>query len=1145
MSASVDFVHLHVHSEYSLLDGASKLKEIIDKVKRLNMNAVALTDHGNMYGAVKFYLSSKEIGIKPIIGCEMYLAPRTRFDKETKEDRSPYHLTVLAKDDIGYKNLISLVTLSHLEGFYQKPRIDRELLEKHKDGLIVLSGCLAGQIPSLILENKYSEAKNVAKWFKEIFNDDFYLELMDNGIPEQIAVTKKLLQLSKELDIPIVATNDTHYTNKEDAQAQDILMCIGMNKTIDDETRMKFYGEEFYLKSAEEMQKIFGEIPDAIENTVKISEKCNFQLQTNSLHFPDFPVPERHTHMSYLRELVENGLIKKYGQNCSKEVRERVDYELSIIEKMGYAPFFLVVQDFINYAKSKGIEVGPGRGSAAGSIVAYLIGITEIDPLKFSLLFERFLNIERVTMPDIDTDFCYERRQEVIDYVSNKYGPDHVAQIITFGTMAARGVIRDVGRVLNLPLQEVDKIAKLVPSTPDAKLDEAVENVKELKTLYTQDPKVKKLIDTAKKLEGLSRHASVHAAGVVISQKPLFNYVPLQKSGDDQIVTQYAMKEIEKIGLLKMDFLGLKNLTMIAKALKLIKELNGVEIDIKKIPLDDIKTYDLLSKGDTLGLFQLEGQGMRNLIKEVQPRKFEEIIDLLALFRPGPLDSGMVDDYIERKKGIKKIVYEIDELKEILGETYGVILYQEQVMQIANKIAGFTMGEADILRYAMGKKNPVEMAKQKDKFISGAVKLGHSKEKAKDLFELCEKFARYGFNKSHSTAYAMISYQTAFLKANYPKEFMAALLSSSVGDTDKINVYISESIRMGIKILPPDINESEKDFMPVKDGIRFALSAIKNVGFGAIDSIIASRKKDGPYKSLRDFANRIDSRLVNKRVLESLIKSGAFDSFGYTRAGLLANYEEVITKNRNSKSKQAVLFSDFEKYSDEIDLGKIKEVEEFPKDQLLRMEKEILGIYISGHPLHSISDFISARASCKASEVSEKMPQEKVVLGGILKNLKKMMTRKNDVMMLAEFEDLSGTVQLVLFPKTYEKYSYLITEDSPVIITGKVDFRRDTPQIIVDSVELVDSSNGKRSLHIKIPPNITHDELNSIKTILTMNRGTESTYLHFGDKIVSASDAYNVTISEELIKNLEQISGPDTVWIEFEEKDQKKEEQND
>jgi len=1130
-----DFVHLHVHSEFSLLDGASRISDIVKRVKELGMDAVAVTDHGNMCSAIKFYLEAKKQGIQPIIGCEAYLAPRTRFDKETKQDRSPYHITLIAKNNSGYKNLLSLVSLSNTEGFYQKPRIDKETLSKYREGLIVLSGCLAGEIPSLLLAGEEKKAIETAAWFKDVFGQDFYLEIMNNGIPEQIPVLKKIAEISKKLGIGLIATNDSHYTKKEDHRAQDVLMCIGTGRFVDEEGRMKFSGEEFYIKSAEEMSAVFSEYPEAIENSIEIKDKCRLEIETGILHFPDFPVPDGSSHSEYLRKLAKEGIQKRYGENPSKKVEERLEYELSVIEKMGYAPFFLIVQDFINFAKNKGIEVGPGRGSAAGSIVSYATGITDIDPLKYDLIFERFLNIERVTMPDIDTDFCYERRQEVIDYVSRRYGSDHVAQIVTFGTMAARGAIRDVGRVLRIPLTEVDRIAKMIPVGPDSTIDGALASVKEFREAYNSDPVIKNLIDTAKTLEGLSRHASVHAAGVVISEKPLSEYVPLQNSGDDQIVTQYSMKELEKIGLLKMDFLGLRNLTMIAHAVALIEKDENKKIDIKNLPLDDKKTYELLAKGETVGVFQLEGQGMRALIKNLEPGKFEEVIALLALYRPGPLESGMVEDFVNRKKGTNKVTYELDELEPILKETYGVILYQEQVMQIASAIAGFTMGEADVLRYAMGKKNPLEMARQRDKFITGAVKKGFPEKKAKDLFDLCEKFAGYGFNKSHSTAYAMISYQTAYLKANYPVEFMAALLTSVMGDTDKVSFYITESNKMGVKVLPPDVNESFKDFSSGKDSIRFGLAAIKNVGYGAIDSILDSRKKDGPFKSFKDFCARIDTRLVNKKVVESLIKSGAFGSLGISRAALLSKYESIMSKavKNGTNKKQVSLFGDLEVIEGSSDDTDTDNIEEFSKDQILRMEKEYLGIYVTDHPLHHIRDQLEMRVSCKMSDLSAKSPGSPVTIGGLLKNARKITTRKNDLMMIGQMEDLTGSVTTVFFPKTYEKFSFLLAEDTPLIVKGKVESRNDEPQVIAENVEPLESVNAKRSIHIKLDPQVKQDDLSRLKTILAMFKGEEETYIHIGDKIVSASESYGTSINPALISNIEQVTGPGSTWIDF------------
>ncbi|MFA5875928.1 MAG: DNA polymerase III subunit alpha, partial [Candidatus Margulisiibacteriota bacterium] len=877
------FVHLHTHTEYSLLDGACKIGNLLDRAVELKMPALAITDHGNLCGAVQFYTEAKDRGIKPIIGCELYVAPESRFTKGNSAGVNYYHLTVLAKDGAGYKNLLKLVSLASLEGFYFKPRVDHELLAAYCRGLVVLSGCLKGEIPNLILQGDAARARECAEFYKSIFGDDFYIEIMDLALPDQHKVNPLLIKLANDLNIKLVASNDIHYIRKEDAYSQEVMLCIQTGKFLDDPDRMYLGSDEFYMKSPEEMRTLFSDVPQALASSLEIAEKCNVDLGIGQNHLPRFTVPPGETPESYLEKKTWDGIQAKFAVEIEEEgerkrlippeVAERVRYELSIIEKMGFAPYFLIVQDFVAFAKKSGISVGPGRGSAAGSIVSYALDITTVDPLKFGLLFERFLNPERITMPDIDIDFCIDRRQEVIDYVTQKYGSDHVAQIITFGTMAARAAIRDVGRVQRMPLPEVDKIAKMIPFGPGVTIDFALESQKDLKALYQKGAAVKKLIDTAKHLEGKIRHASVHAAGVVISRDPLTEYCPLQRVSGNQIVTQYSMTDLEKIGLLKMDFLGLRNLTMIAYATEIIKRTQGINLDIEKIPLQDQKTYNLLCDGETMGIFQLESRGMRGLIKDLKPRVFEEVIALLALYRPGPLESGMVEDFVKRKHKQVPVVYDLPELKPILDETYGVILYQEQVMQIASRVGGFTLGEADVLRRAMGKKKAKEMAALKEKFIDGAVKRGVSKNKAAHLFNLCEKFAGYGFNKSHSTTYAIISYQTAYLKANYPKEFMAALLTSVSGNTDKLVTYISECAHMHIPILPPSVNESMRNFTVTPEGIRFGLSAVKNVGEGAHEIIISERKQNGPYQSVEDFVSRMDLRVCNKRVLESLIKS--------------------------------------------------------------------------------------------------------------------------------------------------------------------------------------------------------------------------------------------------------------------------------
>lgn len=1142
------FVHLHNHSEYSLLDGASRIPDLVKRAKELGMPAIALTDHGNMYASVNFYNEAMQQGIKPIVGCELYLAPKSRLSKEVKEDRTSNHLTILAKNLIGYVNLIKLVTIANTEGFYYKPRIDKEVLQKHAEGLIVLSGCSLGEIPMLLLSGEDEKARQAAKGYKEIFGEDFYLEVQDLGYPEQKEINLKIQALSKELGVRLVATNDSHYVNKEDALAQDVMLCIQTGKTLEEKERMRLETQEFYIKSADEMQVLFAHMPEALESTLEIAQKIDLKMDIGKSHLPHFDVPGGETPNSYLERLAWEGIKTRYGvvdQETGKhlippEVKNRVEYELKMIEKMNYAAYFLIVQDFVNYAKSHGIEVGPGRGSAAGSIVSYALGITSVDPLKFKLLFERFLNPERVSMPDIDIDFCYERRGEVIDYVTKKYGADHVAQIITFGTMAARGSIRDVGRVLNIPLMEVDRIAKMIPFGPNVTIDFALETQKELKELYDKSATVKKLIDLAKSIEGMSRHASVHAAGVVISEKPLTEYVPLQAIAEGQLVTQYPMEDLEKIGLLKMDFLGLRNLTMIDHTVKIIKRVKDVDVDLSQLSFEgDGPTYKLLSEGETIGVFQLESAGMRALIKKLKPGTFEELIALLALYRPGPLESGMVDDFIKRKHKIIPVKYDLPQLEPILRETYGVILYQEQVMEIASKIAGFTLGEADILRRAMGKKKTKEMAEMREKFINGAVGKGVARNKAAHLFNLCEKFAGYGFNKSHSTAYGVIAYQTAYLKAHYPVEFMAALLSSIMGNTDKLTLYISECLRMGIKILPPDVNESFRRFTVVPGGIRFGLTAVKNVGGGAIENI-TQLKTERPFDSLKDFCERVDLRVCNKRVIESLIKAGAFDSLSQNRAHLLSALEGIMEKAGKrsvfSRDKnQGTLFNIHEhaKSADELDAK--QEIEDFSPDQKLRMEKDMLGLYISGHPLQQVKGVLEGQTSTKISSISELREGYAIKVGGLLSGCRKVMTKRKEAMLIATLEDLTGAIQLVVFPKTYEKFSAMLNNDAIVVVRAKInrDMKTDEFNLLVDTVEQLDEGKKERVLHIDIDGVEDKNILDRIKAVLLEFSGPESVYLHVHNETVEAGEALRVNICPELIEQLEQILGKYSIRVEL------------
>ncbi|MDD5593111.1 MAG: DNA polymerase III subunit alpha [Candidatus Margulisbacteria bacterium] len=1135
------FIHLHTHTEYSLLDGACRIPDLIARAKELGMHSLAVTDHGNMYAAIEFYLKAKEAGLKPIIGCEMYVAPRTRFDKETKEDRSPHHMTFLAKDRTGYKNLLKLASLASIEGFYSRPRIDRELMEKYREGLVVLSGCASGEIQRALLAGNPEAARESAEYFKGLWGEDFYLEIMDFNLPEFKELKAMMLKLSKETGIAMVASNDVHCVRQADAYTQDVLLCIQTNSFVNDEKRMRFSSKDFYLKSYEEMMERFADMPEALARTVEIAAKCNLEIETGVLHLPNFTVPAGETPESFLEKLTWDGIKKKYGTLLPPEIIDRVKYELMTIEKMEYASYFLIVSDFINWAKTNGIQVGPGRGSAAGSIVAYALGITNIEPLKYGLIFERFLNLERISMPDIDVDFCFERRGEVIEYVTKKYGKDHVAQIITFGTMAARGAIRDVGRVLQVPLPEVDKIAKLVPFGPDITLSKALESVKELKALYENDPKIKSLLDTALQIEGAVRHASVHAAGVVISQAPVVEYAPLQQLDENVLVTQYTMEDLEKIGLLKMDFLGLRNLTMIAQAVEILKKNRGVELDMNTIPMNDLNTYSLFSAGETIGVFQLESRGMRALIKDLRPSTFEEIIALLALYRPGPLESGMVEDYVKRKQRKVPIKYELPELQPILKETYGVILYQEQVMEIASKIAGFSMGQADVLRAAMGKKKVKEMEMQKEHFIEGAVKRGVSKHKATELFNLCAKFAGYGFNKSHSTSYAFISYQTAFLKANYPAEFMAALLTSVMGNTDKVRLYLSEAKKMGLKILPPDVNESDRNFTSTKDGIRFGLTAIKNVGIAAIDSIIQVKSTDGPYKSFDDFYRRVDQRTVNKKVVESLIKAGAFDSFERGRAFLLTNYEKMMSSiNADLKERangQEMLFevkSEARRPKPETEI-KTVDVAEFSPDQLLRMEKELLGLYISSHPLERLRDSLEAQTTVSVADIAEMSEGEQVKVGGLLSDCKRIVTKRGDTMLLANLEDLTGSIPLVVFPKAYEKCAPFLNDDEAVIVKGKLnrDFRTEELNVQAESVEPLEELEKVRSLHVEFVDIKDKQVLDMMKDVLALHRGTDPVFIRTDGKSVELNRSFWVEINPDLVEQLEKLLGDGAVNVEF------------
>ncbi|AEA34358.1 DNA polymerase III subunit alpha [Hippea maritima] len=1093
------FVHLHNHSEYSLLDGASRIKHMVEKAKNSGMPAVALTDHGNMFGALEFYKTAKSNGIKPILGFEGYISPTTLDDKQTKGN---YHITLLAKNKKGYENIMYLCSMAFLKGFYYKPRIDKNLLREHSEGIIAGSACLHGEVQLRLLDNDFEGAKKVVQEYKEIFGkENFFLEIMRHGLEDQQRIDKEIIRLGLETDTPIVATNDCHYLNKEDAIAQDALLCVQTNKHLDDQDRMKMGSQEFYFKTEEEMLEVFKDNPEFVHNSKVIADMCNVELELGKLAPPHYRTPDGSDEKEYLRRLAYKGLEEKTAgfDNGKKELyKKRLEHELAIIEQMGFSGYFLIVWDFVNYAKRNGIPVGPGRGSAAGSLVSYSIGITDIDPIKYNLLFERFLNPERVTMPDIDVDFCAERRDEVIHYVREKYGEYNVAQVITFGTMGAKAVVRDVARVMGFPYKEADRIAKMIPNGED--LDGAIKSNTQLKQEIEKDDNVKKLFEISKTLEGVKRHASIHAAGVVISTEPIYKSCPLYKApGEDTIAVQFSKDFLEDIGLIKFDFLGLKNLTVIDTTVKLI----GNGFDISKIPLDDKETYKLLQKGDTLGVFQLESSGMQRLIMDLKPTVFEDLIALVALYRPGPLGSGMVQDFIDRKHGKKPIEYPLPELEGILKDTYGIILYQEQVMQIASKLAGYSLGEADILRRAMGKKKKEVMDQQRGIFVKRAVERGVSKEKAEEIFDLMAKFAEYGFNKSHSAAYAYIAYQTAYLKAHYPAYFMSALLTSEKNNTDNIAKYIEECNRMKITVLPPDINDSFHDFaVAEKDGkkvIRFGFSAIKNVGDAAIENIIEIRK-ESKFESIFDFLKRTDTRKVNKKVLESLIKSGCFDSLHQNRATLLASVDVLLdwvsTNAKKANKKMVALFGSTkqeEAYPELID------VEELTQEKILEYERELLGFFVSSNPLSKYENMVNAVITAD-SETASTVFDKEVVMAGIPVAIRKMKTKRKESMAIVKFMDLKGTFEATVFPKLYEKYGKLFDESKLLIIIGNIDPTTEKVNLIVkDIIEYSKLSNYIDGVEVFLSEKDI-GSIEKIKTILQRNKGDKPLFIRFKDK---------------------------------------------
>lgn len=1133
-----DYVPLHLHSEYSLLDGAIRIKELAEQATAFKMPAVALTDHGNLFGVIDFYRQVTTAGIKPIIGCEVYVAPRTRFEKRppTEAHEATFHLILLAKDNSGYRNLVSLVTKAYTEGFYYKPRIDKDLLSEYGTGLIGLTSCLKGEVPYYLQRGMFDRAREKALEYKHILGpENFYIEVQNNDLSEQEEVNRRLIELARTLEIGVVATNDCHYLRKGDAKAHDILLCIQTGKTVGDKDRLHLNSDGFYFKSPDEMKNAFKEIPEAILNTRAIAERCNVEFTLGANLLPVYGIENGQTPDALLERLAFEGLNNKFKSDPTPPYRERLRKELDMIKKMRYASYFLVVWDFISYAKKQGIPVGPGRGSAAGSLVSYCLGITDIDPVGFNLLFERFLNPERIGMPDIDVDFCKDRRSEVISYVADKYGKDHVAQIITFGTMAAKAAIRDVGRALDIPYGEVDKIAKLVPNTLNITIEDTLKAEPQMKHLYDTSPRVKELIDTAIRLEGLCRHASTHAAGVVISPTPLTDYTPLYKNpSDGSIVTQFDMGSIEKIGLLKFDFLGLKTLTIIEKTLHYMKD-NGKDILLKDISFEDKKTYDLLSSGNTIGIFQFESAGMRELLVKISPSRFEDLIAIVALHRPGPMGSGMIEDFIKRKKGKIPVKYAVPQLKEILDNTYGVILYQEQVMRIANKLANFTMGQADILRKAMGKKRPEEMEKQKKVFVEGAQANSISEKKALKIFDLMAFFAEYGFNKSHSAAYAYLAYQTAYLKAHYPVEFMAATLSADMDNTDKLLKIIAGCREMGITILPPDINLSGNEFSVIGNSIRFGLEAVKGVGSSTIDSIIEIRETGGPFASLSNFLERVEHKKVNKKAAENLIKAGTFDSLGTTRAHAQALMSEFL--NGHSKSYFSRVFGQQSIFSAH-DEEPVEETE-YSQEELLKYEKEALGVYITGHPLTKYDIHLKKLGTKRSSELDEIPDGKEIRLGGILRNIKNVQTKsKAGIMAYGTLEDPEGNTDIIVFPELYRKHLPLLQKDSLLIVKGTLDKTEKGIKVIATDIAHLDELANKREhkaeicLRYPLTERINLHELKAV--VLSNGEGEYPLYLRIFQKDAETLIATGMKISPDktTINKIEKIAGKGSLIVQ-------------
>ena len=1156
------FVHLHCHTEYSLLDGANKVDKLFERIKSLKQPAVAMTDHGNMFGAVEFYREAMSHGIKPIIGCEIYVAPTSRFEKKGV-DKGPKeynnHLILLAMNREGYRNLCKLVSLGYMEGFYYKPRIDKELLRELNGGLIALSACLQGEVCQALSAGNVEKAKGAAETYASIFKDRYYIEIQDNKLAEQEKLNPLLVELAKDLSIPVVATNDCHYGERDDFHAHDVLLCVQTGKTVNEDNRLKMETDELYIKSAEEIRKGFDYCPEAVERTLEIADRCNVEIEFGKYHFPAFTPPKEISLDSYLDELAFNGLEERLegvdDPDIRKNYTDRLNYELDVIKRMQFPGYFLVVADFINYAKKNGIPVGPGRGSSAGSLVAYALKITDLDPIRHVLLFERFLNPERRSMPDIDVDFCIRGRAQVIQYVKDKYGADRVAQIATFGTLKAKAAIRDVGRALGFSFAETDAIAKLIPAPKqgfDYPLTESIKMEPRLQDLLKSDPRVKNLIDHALRLEGLTRHASTHAAGVVLSNLPLVDHLPLFVDKEGGIVTQFDMGSVEKIGLVKFDFLGLKTLTLIHDCLKLIETTRGERVDLEHLPLDDKKTYRLLCNGNTTGVFQLESTGIREMTVKIRPNCFEDLVAILALYRPGPLDSGMAEEYIKRKHGKEKIKYLHPLLEPVLKDTHGVIVYQEQVMQIAQVLGAYSMGDADILRRAMGKKDPEEMAAQRERFVEGAQRKKIDAQRAAEIFDQMETFARYGFNKSHSAAYALVSYQTAYLKTHYPVEFMAALMTSEMGDTDKVIKNLAECRQKEIEVLAPDINESRAHFTPVGDKIRFGLAAVKNVGEKAVEVILQSREKDQPFDSLFDFCRRVDLTAVNRRVVESLIKCGAFDSTQVSRARMFGTLDEAMRVGqafqRDSQSNQIDIFGLLgggnKGPKQPRDL--YPQVEDWSVQQSLAFEKEALGFYITGHPLDKYDRVIKKMTSGSIAELKEKAAPGDVKIGGVVSSLKLRNTKKGDRYGSFNLEDKSGFVEVVAWPDVYRKSLEVLNSDDPILVKGRMEVGEDRMQIFANEIiplaqeiaksRLNGGANGKTNgtgakVHLYVRESeVSADELVQLRETLLEHQGPCVVFLHLFDSgkaetIIELSDQVRVASTPELEATVQRLFG--------------------